>query len=73
MESLQRITADVEKNKTGLTRFIVSQVPKSKAPGAPIFSGDAHFSSPAPGPPAEIVQILLLLLNALLLGLVLFL
>jgi len=52
MESLQRITADVEKNKTGMTRFIVSQVPKSEAPGPPSLSGDAHFSSPAPGPPA---------------------
>ena len=35
------------------TRFVLSQVPKSEAPGATIFRGCSHFSR-HPGPPVGI-------------------
>jgi hypothetical protein len=39
------------KSRTGLLRFLVSQVPKGEAPGAPIFSGCTHFSRHLGHPP----------------------
>jgi len=39
------------KSKTGLPRSVLSQVPKSEAPGAPSFSGCAHFSRHLGHPP----------------------
>src|ERR1035441_6016235 len=39
------------KSRTGLPRSVLSQVPKCEAPGAPIFSGCAHFSRHLGHPP----------------------
>jgi hypothetical protein len=40
------------KSKTGLRRSVLSQVPKSEAPGAPIFSGWAHYARDLGHPPS---------------------
>ena len=41
------------KSRTGLPRFVLSQVPKCEAPGAPIFSGCIHFSRHLGHPPSS--------------------
>jgi hypothetical protein len=37
------------RNKKEPPRSVLSQVPKGKAPGAPIVCGETHFAFPAPG------------------------
>jgi hypothetical protein len=39
--------------KSGLIGSVLSQVPKCEAPGAPIFSGCAHFSRHRGHPPTH--------------------
>ena len=44
--------ADVDQEpKSGLPRFVPSQVPKCEAPGAPTVVENLTFQPPAPGPP----------------------
>ena len=49
MRELAKLSA-INCLRQGGMGFMVSQVPKSEAPGAPSFSGDSHFPSPGPGP-----------------------
>ena len=46
-------STEIRGQRSGMrwSRFVVSQVPKSEAPGAPIFSGCAHFSRHLGHPP----------------------
>ncbi len=56
MESVERISTDVEEEQNRTPRSVLSQVPKCEAPGAPRFSGCDHFSRHLGHPPSRIEE-----------------